>query len=166
MGQTNILLVDPEKCVGCGLCALACSLVKEGEFSLGKARIQTIWIPEIGMNVPMICEHCQKPLCAEVCPVEAISRNEETGAMVLDPGLCIGCKMCLMACPFGAVSIDPQTRAVVKCDLCDGDPECVKHCVYGALSFVPAGEAAYARRKKAAQTLAQCTSLYNVDTTQ
>ena len=136
MGQTNILLVDPEKCVGCRLCALACSLAKEGEFSLGKARIQTIWIPEIGMNVPMI------------------------------PGLCIGCKMCLMACPFGAVSIDPQTRAVVKCDLCDGDPECVKHCVYGALSFVPAGEAAYARRKKAAQTLAQCTSLYNVDTTQ
>jgi carbon-monoxide dehydrogenase iron sulfur subunit len=158
MGQTNILLVDPEKCVGCGLCALACSLAKEGEFSLGKARIQTIWIPETSMNVPMLCEHCQKPVCAEVCPVEAISRNEQTGAIVLDPDLCIGCKMCLIACPFGAISIDLKSKTMIKCDLCDGDPECVKHCVYGALSFTRPEEATYAKRRQAAQRLAECVA--------
>ena len=155
MRESNILVVDPEKCVGCRLCALACSFAKEGEFSLGKARIGTIWMPKIEMNVPMICEHCQKPLCEEVCPMKAISRSEETGAIVLNPNLCIGCKMCMTVCPFGAISIDYKTKTMIKCDLCDGDPECVKHCLYGALSYVKPGEAIYAKRREGAQRLAE-----------
>ena len=158
MGQTHILLVDPEKCVGCRQCALACSFAKGGEFSLSKARIETIWMPNIDINVPMICEHCQKPLCEEVCPTRAISRNQETGAVVINPDLCIGCKMCMIVCPFGAISIDLESKTMIKCDLCDGDPECVKHCVYGALSFTRPGEAAYAKRRQAAQRLAECVA--------
>jgi len=155
MGQTNVLLVDPEKCVGCRQCALACSFSKEGEFSLSKARIGTIWLPKIGINVPMICMHCQEPLCREVCPMGAVYKNEETGAILLNPDLCIGCKMCIMACPFGAISIDRRTKRIIKCDLCDGDPECVKHCVYGALIYVGPEEAVYAKRWEGAQKLVE-----------
>lgn len=155
MRESKILVVDFEKCVGCRNCALACSFAKEGEFSLSKARIQTIWMPRIEMYVPMICEHCQVPLCAEVCPMGAISRNDETRAMVLNPDLCIGCKMCMTACPFGAISINHKTKAMIKCDLCDGDPECAKHCVYGALCYVKPDEVVYMKRREGAERLAK-----------
>ncbi len=151
----KILIVDPEKCVGCRHCALACSFAKEGVFSLAKARIGTIWMPRIGMNVTMICQHCGKPACADVCPTGAILRDEETGAVIINLDLCIGCKMCMTACPFGAISIDYETKTMIKCDLCGGDPECAKHCVYDALDFIGADEAAYAKRKAGAEKLAE-----------
>jgi carbon-monoxide dehydrogenase iron sulfur subunit len=155
IGMNKIILVDPGKCVGCRNCALACSFVKEGVFSLGKARLGPIWIPRIGMNVPMLCQHCTKPLCMDVCPVGAISRNEETGAVVLNPDLCIGCKMCLIVCPLGGPRIEPEAGIIIKCDLCGGDPECVKHCLYGALQFVNADEAAYIKRRAGAEKLTE-----------
>ena len=155
INMKKIVLVNPEKCVGCRNCALACSFAKEGIFSLGRARIGTMWIPKIGMNVPMVCQQCAKPLCADVCPVGAISRNEETGAMVIDQDLCIGCKMCVIVCPFGGPIIDSETGTIIKCDLCDSDPECVKHCVYGALEFVDADEVAYIKRRAGAERLAE-----------
>ncbi len=151
----KIMLLNPEKCVGCRNCALACSFTKEGVFSLGKARIGTIWIPKIGMNVPMVCQHCDKPLCVDVCPVGAITRKEETGALVLNADLCIGCKICVIVCPLGGSLIEPERGIVIKCDLCDGDPECVKHCLYGALDFMEVHEVAYAKRKAGAESLAK-----------
>jgi Fe-S-cluster-containing hydrogenase component 2 len=89
----------------------------------------------------------------DVCPVGAISRDEETGAIVLDQDLCIGCNMCLTVCPLGGISVDPETGTIIKCDLCQGDPECVKHCVYGALEFVKASEAGYIRRREGVKNL-------------
>jgi Fe-S-cluster-containing hydrogenase component 2 len=151
--EKKILMLDPEKCVGCRLCALACSFAKEGEFSLSKARIGVIWMAKTGVNVPIVCQHCEKPLCEDVCPMGAISRSEKTGAMVLNPDLCIGCKTCLIICPFGAPSINYKTRAMIKCDLCEGDPECVKYCVYGALSFVRTDEAAYVKKRAGAERI-------------
>lgn len=153
--MNKIILVNPEKCVGCRNCALACSFKNAGVFSLSGARIGTIWIPHVGMNVPMVCQHCTKPLCMDVCPVGAISRDEETGAAVLNSDLCIGCKMCMIVCPFGGPRIQPETRIITKCDLCGGDPECVKHCLYGALEFVDADEAAYIKRRAGAEKLAE-----------
>ncbi len=153
----KMILVDFEKCVGCRNCALACSLAKEGSFSLAKARLKTLWIPPLGINMPMPCLHCFKPICADVCPMEAISFNENTGAVVINEDRCIGCKMCVIACPLGAPVVKPEEKTVVKCDLCEGDPECVKYCVYGALKLVMADEAAYIKRKveieKFAETL-------------
>ena len=143
----NILLLDPERCVGCRRCMVACSFAKGNEVNLTKSRIETLWIPQIWMNVPMVCQHCVKPICADACPVNAISRNEQTGAAVIDPSLCIGCKMCMIVCPFGGPSLDLDTGLMIKCDLCDGDPECVKNCMHGALTYVPADEAVSARRR-------------------
>lgn len=156
----KVMLINPEKCVGCRNCALACSFAKEKEFSLGKARIGTIWIPKIGMNVPMVCQHCAKPLCMDVCPMGAISRDEETKAVVLNSDRCIGCKMCMTVCPIGGCTlIESKKGNTVKCDLCDGDPECVKHCIYGALEFVEASEVAYIKRKEAVEKLTQAIAI-------
>lgn len=134
---------------------MACSLVNEGVFNLEKARIGVMSISEVGMHVPIFCQQCTKPLCADVCPVGAISRNEETGAMVLDSNLCIGCKMCVTVCPLSGCLINPDTRAVIKCDLCGGDPQCVKYCQFGALEFLDADELAYAKRKAGVEKLAE-----------
>ncbi len=151
----KILVLDPEKCTGCRLCALACSFGKEKEFNLMKSRIGIVWIPNIGMNIAMVCQQCAKPLCEDVCPMRAIYRNERTGAMLINPDLCIGCKMCMIVCPFGGPSIDIETGTMIKCDLCDGDPECVKYCVYGALDYVPADEATFTKRRAGAERLAE-----------
>ncbi|TES85317.1 4Fe-4S dicluster domain-containing protein, partial [Candidatus Aerophobetes bacterium] len=85
----------------------------------------------------------------------AISRNEETGAMVIAPNLCIGCKMCVIVCPLAGCLINPHGGTIMKCDLCGGDPQCVKYCEFGALEFVDADEVAYIKRKTGADKLAE-----------
>jgi Fe-S-cluster-containing hydrogenase component 2 len=156
----KIILIDPNKCVGCRNCALACSFAKEKEFSLAQSRIGTIWIPKLGMNVPMMCHHCTKPLCMDVCPMGAITYNEETGAVVQNSDRCIGCKMCVVVCPLGGcILAESKKLVVVKCDLCNGDPECVKYCVYGALEFIEASELAFLKRKEAVEKLGQALTV-------
>ncbi|MDY6878994.1 MAG: 4Fe-4S dicluster domain-containing protein [Thermodesulfobacteriota bacterium] len=154
----NILLIDPEKCVGCRQCALSCSFRKELRFSLGKARITTLWAYDVDMFVPMMCRHCERPLCVDICPVDAISHDGR--AVVIDQDRCLGCKMCMVVCPFGGVVWDPETRCMIKCDLCEGAPVCVEHCVYGALVWLPAHEAAAFTRQSGAAVFAHVMSKY------
>jgi Fe-S-cluster-containing hydrogenase component 2 len=73
-----------------------------------------------------------------ICLAEAIYVDDSTGAIMINYDKCIGCKMCSIACPFGAISVDPLTMRVVKCDLCSGDPACVKFCLTGAIEYVTA----------------------------
>lgn len=154
----KIMLIDPEKCTGCGFCMLACSFAKEKLISPSKGRITPIWFTALGISVPMVCLHCAQPPCADVCPVGAITRDEATGAMILDQDRCIGCRSCMTVCPFGGVVFNDDARIMIKCDLCGGDPECVKYCVYGALSYVTADEAASSKRRKGAERLAELIS--------
>jgi carbon-monoxide dehydrogenase iron sulfur subunit len=151
----KIILFDPEKCVGCKQCALSCSFIKEHSFSLGKARNKTLWVYKKNMFVPISCQHCEKPLCLEVCPTGAISRNENTGAIVINDERCNSCKACIETCPFDAMIWDVGRGCVVKCDLCGGDPECVKHCLYGTLSWVEADEAAISQKRSSVDYLAE-----------
>lgn len=143
----KVILFDPEKCVGCKQCVLSCSFTKEKSFSLGKARNKTLWVHKANMFILIICQHCEKPLCLDICPTGAISRNEYSGAIVIDNERCNGCQMCIGICPFGAVSWDADHDCVVKCDLCDGDPECVRHCLYGAIYWVEADETAMSQKE-------------------
>jgi carbon-monoxide dehydrogenase iron sulfur subunit len=143
----KIILVNPEKCVGCEQCSLSCSFTKEKFFSLGKARVKTFWVCKKDMFLPISCQHCEKPLCLDACPTGAISRNENTGAIVIEDEKCNGCKACMEICPFDALIWGVDRGCVVKCDLCGGDPECVKHCLYGALSWVEADEGAISRKQ-------------------
>lgn len=136
----KVLQVDIEKCVGCRTCEVACSLRNAGESNPTRSRIRIVRYERAGKfhnYVPMVCQQCSDPLCMEACPVNSISRNKETGAMIVDAETCVGCKVCSMACPIGGVSIDPTTNVAFKCDLCGGDPECVKYCEPEAIKFVP-----------------------------
>ena len=88
------------------------------------------------MNVPVVCQQCEDPACANICPVQAVSRDAETDAVVVDHDVCVGCRMCTVACPFGAVALDKDQRRAIQCDLCGGvEPWCVRFCEPGALTY-------------------------------
>jgi Fe-S-cluster-containing hydrogenase component 2 len=89
----------------------------------------------------------------EVCPVGAITRDEETGAMLVSHDRCLRCKMCTIACPFGATIYDPVSDIISKCDLCGGDPQCVQYCPSGAITYQDPIKANLAKRKNYAEKL-------------
>ena len=72
------------------------------------------------------------------CPTNAISVDRDTGAKVVSDALCVGCKVCTIACPFGTINFNQSTGKVIKCDLCGGDPECAKACPTQAITYVDA----------------------------
>jgi len=136
----KVLQVDIEKCIGCHMCEVACSLKNTGRVQPSRSRIKIISYEKRGgyhNYIPMVCQQCTTPLCVEACPTNALSRDAETGSIVVDDDACVGCRVCIMVCPIGGVSIDPATDVAYKCDLCGGDPECVKYCYYEALEYVP-----------------------------
>ena len=89
-----------------------------------------------------------------------MQRRPKDGIVFVEPGLCIGCKNCLTACPWGAPQWDPETRKVVKCDYCKDrldqglQPACVTKCVTGCLSLDVASEQQDPRRERYARMLA------------
>ena len=149
----KILIVDYEKCTGCRLCELVCSVKHEGVSNPSRARIHiTKWDWE-GIMMPMVCHQCESAPCINACPTNARLRDEQLDRVVIDSDRCIGCKTCIVVCPFGAVGFDPVAKSVISCDLCDGDPVCVKFCATEALRYVDASEANKKRQRAAAEKL-------------
>jgi len=107
------LVVLQDDCVGCHACEVACK--QEHGLDVGPRLIRVIEKPPV--HIPVYCHHCAKPPCRDVCPADAISRDDR-GLVLVDEELCIGCKACLEACPFGAMQFDEVTEVAVKCDLC------------------------------------------------
>ncbi len=132
------LLINIAECTGCSQCELACSYAKEGVFNAPKSRIKIFQFYDEGRNVPYTCTQCAEAWCMKVCPVDAISKDEATGAMIVAPDVCVGCKVCIIACPFGTINYQQDTGKVVKCDLCGGEPACVEICPTDALQYVDA----------------------------
>ena len=130
----KIVTVNPDECTGCRLCQLACSLRNVGEFNPTRARIHVIGFEEL-FCLPVVCFQCEKPYCAEVCPTGTIISEEATGIVRVTKEKCTGCKICIMACPFGNMAFSSVEKIAVKCELCDGHPECVAFCPTGALEF-------------------------------
>lgn len=135
------IVLDRAKCVGCRMCEAACSLVNEGEVSPPKSRIRVIRTVEnqILYSIPVFCLQCEDSYCEAVCPPHAISRNSN-GVLIVDEEKCVGCKLCEIACPVGAITVNPEKHIAIKCNLCAdvGQPQCVKNCLFGALQFLPA----------------------------
>jgi formate dehydrogenase iron-sulfur subunit len=141
------LLIDVTQCIGCGACVQACkhqnNLPEEGsEDTRLSFRNFTVLENHNGQYVRRLCMHCEHPSCAAVCPVGAITKKE-TGAVVYDADKCMGCRYCLVACPFEVPTYewyDPNPR-VRKCILCadrieEGKPTaCAMACPTEATMF-------------------------------
>jgi carbon-monoxide dehydrogenase iron sulfur subunit len=130
------LVVQPQYCIGCRACEMACAFTHGNKGQPGKSRCQTLSVAK-DEYVPMLCLQCDHAACVQVCPVSAISRNEQTGVVLVDMEKCILCMACTVACPFGNMHIDAPNHAVVKCDLCAGygdNPRCAMFCPTKCLS--------------------------------
>ncbi len=139
MKVRKVLVVDPDRCTACHSCEMACAQKHFHRTSPYLSRIRIIEFRDIMTFIPIVCQACEDAVCMKVCPVGARIRKE-TGAVVTDEDLCIGCKACVYACPLGAPVVNPETGKVMTCDLCDGEdpPWCVRACtMQGALQFVP-----------------------------
>lgn len=153
--NTNGALVfEQEKCVGCRRCEYACSFKEINEHLPREPRINNYPFRKSAQFISVTCMQCREPVCMEVCPVGAISRNEK-GITNVNPQKCIGCKMCIMTCPFGGVLYAPTIGRTVKCDLCGGDPECAKACPTKALRYMPPQDLTMERRETIAKHLMQ-----------
>jgi carbon-monoxide dehydrogenase iron sulfur subunit len=144
------IVLDQNKCDGCRVCEGVCSLVKEGEANPTKSRIRVVRTVEdqILYSIPVFCQQCEDAYCEEACPSRAISRDGD-GVLRVDEEGCIGCKLCEIACPVGAITVHPEKHVAIKCDLCadqDG-PQCAKHCYTGALQAIPAERVGIARAR-------------------
>lgn len=131
----KILFTNQRTCTGCRSCELACSFYHYKENNPSRALLRIVKKEEKSLDIPIVCRHCAKAPCMETCPVKAIFRDSKTGAVKISQDKCIGCKICISACPFGIIVVDPKTQEVRKCDLCDGNPSCARVCPTGAIIF-------------------------------
>jgi Fe-S-cluster-containing dehydrogenase component len=141
------MIIDVEKCIGCGSCVRACKA--ENDVPLEPEYFRT-WVeryvvdpddmehprvdspngaydgfPELKdlpehvktFFVPKLCNHCVNSPCVQVCPVGATFDSPD-GVVLVDKTRCLGCRYCVQACPYGCRYIDPRTNTVDKCTLC------------------------------------------------
>ncbi|MDZ7736022.1 MAG: 4Fe-4S dicluster domain-containing protein [Gammaproteobacteria bacterium] len=139
------MLIDLNRCIGCHACSVACK--SEFDVPLGETRSWVEYIergnyPHVSRSfLPRLCNHCSEPQCVDVCPTGATWVREDTGIVHIDPDICIGCKYCMMACPYGMRFINPMHGSADKCNFCEHrvdqgvDPACVQTCVGHARIF-------------------------------
>lgn len=151
----KILFIDPEKCTGCRLCETACSISHEKVCNPTLSRIHVAKWETAGLYIPVVCVHCESPICEQVCPVRAIKRDEKTGAVVINYDACVGCRLCALYCPFAGAQIDAKKGRVLKCDLCNGEPVCAKFCDPQALQYVKATTANMMKQRTAAERFSE-----------
>ena len=155
--MAKIMVVDQEKCTGCRLCEMVCSVNKEGVSNPARARIKIIKWETEGYYMPMFCQHCEDPVCESVCPVNGICRDRDTGRVSVDQELCIGCRSCVSACPLGGAGFDSKTKEVLRCDQCGGDPTCVKYCQTKAIQYIDEEKLQSRRMRTAAERFYRAT---------
>lgn len=145
MGQKKALLIDMSLCVGCNACQEGCKTENKlapGEEKKLSPTAFTALSEHGGVFVRHLCQHCEVPTCASVCPVAAFTKTPE-GPVTYDAAKCIGCRYCLQACPFQIPSYEWKSTKprVQKCIFCAPrlakglQPACAEACVYGATKF-------------------------------
>ncbi len=137
--EQKTFFIRAEFCTGCGLCQLACSMVKEKQPNPAKSRISIERLVMDGLMLPHICLNCKKPPCIEACRRKAITKDARTGWVTIDKEKCNNCTLCIAACPFSAIVLTPEDE-VLLCDVCGGSPKCVEMCPTGAIQFASRSE--------------------------
>jgi anaerobic dimethyl sulfoxide reductase subunit B len=153
---------DPERCVQCHACEVACKALHGVEYGVRWRRVVGVWrgpFPVVtSRGVSLSCMHCGNPPCEAVCPKGAIAKRAEDGVVVVDREKCFGCHLCLTVCPLGV----PQFGAdgtMQKCDLCvdlvaqGKEPACVATCPAEALRFGTLEELSEEASKRCAQRI-------------
>ncbi len=159
------MLIDMKKCIGCHTCTIACkveNVTRPGIFWNKVVEEELGQYPAVRKYfLPRMCMHCQNPSCVEVCPTGASSQRDD-GLVTIDEDKCIGCKYCIVACPYGARYLNadnggyygrellPNERigykehnlgVATKCDFClhrlekGEQPACVRSCIAEARYF-------------------------------
>jgi Fe-S-cluster-containing dehydrogenase component len=167
------LVIDLDTCVGCHACAVACKQWNDGgqfgplpdedpygkdPFGVWFNRVHSYEVePAAGgqsmaLHFPRSCLHCETPDCVTVCPTGASYKRAEDGIVLVDADLCIGCKLCSWACPYGAREYSEARGVMQKCTLCvdridnqtlaphDREPACVQACPTRARHFGDLGD--------------------------
>jgi anaerobic dimethyl sulfoxide reductase subunit B (iron-sulfur subunit) len=143
---------DSGSCSGCKTCQVACKDKNDLEVGTLWRRVYEVsggdwvkegntWTPDVfAYNVSMSCNHCQDPICAEVCPTKAMHKRED-GIVLIDESKCVGCGYCAWACPYDAPKLDDKKGKMTKCNFCYDDidqgkgPACVEACPLRVLGF-------------------------------
>jgi anaerobic dimethyl sulfoxide reductase subunit B len=145
--------LDGRACSGCKACQVACkdrNHLKTGQLwrhivtISGGTWQQTgaAWTSDaFSYNLSLACNHCDKPICLEVCPAAAISQRPD-GIVLIDTDRCLGCQFCSWACPYSAPQFDSQAGVMTKCNFCVHDvdqgrqPACVAACPLRVLDVI------------------------------
>jgi DMSO reductase iron-sulfur subunit len=143
---------DARACSGCKTCQVACKDKNGLELGILWRRVyevegggwhqdQSAWKNSVfAYYVSMACNHCEDPVCRDVCPTGAIHKRQD-GIVLIDSSLCIGCEYCSWACPYGAPQYDSARGIMTKCTFCVDDidlgrsPACVSACPMRVLDF-------------------------------
>ncbi|MFH0965501.1 MAG: 4Fe-4S dicluster domain-containing protein [Planctomycetota bacterium] len=132
-GIEERVVLNMDRCIGCRSCSAACFYGHGGMPSVSYGVIAE-------GTLPVVCRQCTEPPCVEACPTDALEKDAE-GVVQRSRMLCIGCRSCVLACPFGVISEKLSAHLAPKCDLCEdrlraGEiPRCVAACTTGALRF-------------------------------
>jgi carbon-monoxide dehydrogenase iron sulfur subunit len=133
--ERKFVAADLEKCTGCGVCELICALKRENVYNPRCSRIKILRLYRL-INMAVVCRLCENTPCIIACPQDCLTQSEKTGVIMVDEEKCDCCGWCIEACPYGAITLNPEKETVMMCDLCDGDPQCVEWCPEGALDLV------------------------------
>jgi Fe-S-cluster-containing dehydrogenase component len=143
-----VVRAQPELCYACLGCIVACAYANLGFSDDAPLRPEVLSAARLsveaagGYSVPLHCMQCADAPCLLVCPTGALQRVDPNSPIFAVVARCIGCKSCVLACPFGVLTLDARQHVVQKCDQCLGrtrqgrQPACVEHCPTGALMLV------------------------------
>ncbi|MBW2196089.1 MAG: 4Fe-4S binding protein [Deltaproteobacteria bacterium] len=131
------ILINPEECIDCKACEEECASIHQESCLVVETRED--------LSIPVLCQHCDAAICAMVCPTAAIKRMGMKGPVIVDNDLCVGCRSCIIVCPYGVLKLKKNGKGIVKCDLCIErldrmeKPACVEACPTDALTFKSVG---------------------------
>lgn len=133
--------IDYSRCIGCKACVQACEEC-DTHRGISMIHLETIMRADSVQTAPQVCMHCEDPICARVCPADAIKQTPDGVTQSSLKPRCIGCENCVMACPFGVPKYFAAMDQMMKCDYCydrtsvGKRPMCATVCPSQALSFV------------------------------